>query len=140
MSSRLDWVIAGGESGHGARPMHPKWARGLRDQCQAAGVAFLYKQTGEWAPAPWKLQRDPDEFTLDYKARSEALGATHAFTGGLRGDGSEHFMRLDHAPWSCERDDIAPPGAQGMRRAGKKAAGRLLDGREWNEYPEVADA
>jgi protein gp37 len=45
-----DWVIVGGESGHGARPMHPDWARSLRDQCQAASVPFLFKQWGEWAP------------------------------------------------------------------------------------------
>lgn len=47
---RVDWVIVGGESGPGARPMHPAWARGLRDQCVAAGVPFLFKQWGEWAP------------------------------------------------------------------------------------------
>ncbi|NPU69980.1 phage Gp37/Gp68 family protein [Bradyrhizobium sp. 83012] len=46
---RLDWVIVGGESGRNARPMHPDWARSLRDQCQAAGVAFFFKQWGEWA-------------------------------------------------------------------------------------------
>lgn len=44
----LHWVVAGGESGHGARPMHPDWARSLRDQCAAAGVPFLFKQWGEW--------------------------------------------------------------------------------------------
>jgi len=44
----VDWVIVGGESGHNARPMHPDWARSLRDQCQAAGVAFFFKQFGEW--------------------------------------------------------------------------------------------
>jgi protein gp37 len=49
-AERIDWVIVGGESGHGARPMHPDWARSLRDQCQAAGVPFLFKQWGEWAP------------------------------------------------------------------------------------------
>ena len=47
----IDWVIVGGESGPGARPMHPQWARDLRDQCAAAGVPFLFKQWGEWAPA-----------------------------------------------------------------------------------------
>lgn len=46
-----DWVIVGGESGAKARPMHPDWARSLRDQCAAAGVPFLFKQWGEWAPA-----------------------------------------------------------------------------------------
>ncbi len=46
----LDWVICGGESGPGARPMHPGWARSLRDQCVAAGVPYFFKQWGEWAP------------------------------------------------------------------------------------------
>jgi protein gp37 len=46
---KLDWVVAGGESGRGARPMHPAWARSLRDQCAAAGVPFFFKQWGEWA-------------------------------------------------------------------------------------------
>jgi protein gp37 len=48
--ARLHWIIAGGESGPGARPMHPDWARGLRDQCAAAGVAFHFKQWGEYGP------------------------------------------------------------------------------------------
>lgn len=47
----IDWVVVGGESGPGARPMHPDWARYLRDQCVAAGVPFLFKQWGDWAPA-----------------------------------------------------------------------------------------
>jgi len=46
----IRWVIAGGETGGGARPMHPEWARSLRDQCQAAGVAFHFKQWGDWHP------------------------------------------------------------------------------------------
>jgi protein gp37 len=46
--TRLDWVIAGGESGPHARPMHPDWPRALRDQCAAAGVPFFFKQHGEW--------------------------------------------------------------------------------------------
>jgi protein gp37 len=47
---KIDWIICGGESGHGARPMHPDWVRSLRDQCQAAGVPFFFKQWGEWNP------------------------------------------------------------------------------------------
>jgi len=46
--SKIDWVIVGGESGPGARPMHPDWVRSIRDQCQAAGVPFFFKQWGEW--------------------------------------------------------------------------------------------
>ena len=52
----IQWVICGGESGPGARPMHPDWARSLRDQCAAAGVAFFMKQMGgkrkPFAPIP----------------------------------------------------------------------------------------
>lgn len=48
----MHWVIAGGESGPGARPMHPHWARSLRDQCVAAGVAFFFKQWGAWSHRP----------------------------------------------------------------------------------------
>ncbi len=51
LSARINWVVAGGESGPKARPMHPDWARSLRDQCAAADVPFLYKQWGEWAPS-----------------------------------------------------------------------------------------
>lgn len=48
----LDWVVVGGESGPNARPIHPQWARSLRDQCASAGVPFLFKQWGEWFPHP----------------------------------------------------------------------------------------
>jgi protein gp37 len=69
-NTHLDWVIVGGESGPDARPMHPQWARDLRDQCQAPAVAFFYKQTGEWRlkpaadgdetwPAKWHKDRPP---------------------------------------------------------------------------------
>ena len=72
----IDWIVVGGESGPGSRPMHPDWARSLRDQCEVAGVPFLFKQWG------------------------------------------------DH-----ERDG---------RRVGKRTAGRELDGRTWDEYPQEA--
>lgn len=48
LSDFLSWAIVGGESGAGARPMHPAWPRSLRDQCAAAGVPFFFKQHGEW--------------------------------------------------------------------------------------------
>jgi protein gp37 len=78
--SGIHWVIVGGESGSGARPMHPAWPRSLRDQCVEAGVPFLFKQWGAWAP---------------HDSRS-------------------------------------------MRRVGKKTAGRELDGRTWDQYPQAA--
>ncbi|MBV6650303.1 MAG: DUF5131 family protein, partial [Hoeflea sp.] len=48
---KIDWVIVGGESGKGARPMHPDWARDIRDQCAAAGVPYFFKQWGAYLPA-----------------------------------------------------------------------------------------
>jgi protein gp37 len=62
----IHWVIVGGESGPKARPMHPDWARSLREQCEDAGVPFLFKQWGEWADADhcvggdWKIHQWPD--------------------------------------------------------------------------------
>lgn len=50
LPSELDWIICGGESGPGARPMHPDWARSLRDQCYGADVAFFFKQWGGARP------------------------------------------------------------------------------------------
>lgn len=46
----VDWVIAGGESGRDSRPSEADWYRSLRDQCKKFGVAFLFKQWGEYAP------------------------------------------------------------------------------------------
>lgn len=102
----LDWVIVGGESGHQSRPMHPDWARSLRDQCQAASVAFFFKQWGEWAPADRLLPSEKDDVTY---WPDGTIGA-----GGANDKGG--------AGWS-------------LRHVGKRAAGRLLDGREWNEMP-----
>lgn len=98
--NRIDWIVAGGESGPNARPMHPAWARSLRDQCAAAGVPFFWKQWGEWItgeqigpdhPAIMAVQRDYVQ-----RGRPELV---HTFADGLQ-----------------------------VGRVGKKAAGRLLDG------------
>lgn len=59
--SGLDWIIVGGESGPNARPMHPEWARLIRDECAAAGVPFHYKQAGAWAA----LDGDDGEWPSD---------------------------------------------------------------------------
>lgn len=70
---RLDWVIAGGESGPHARPSHPDWFRSLRDQCAAAGVPFLYKQWGEWAPNLSQIGQW-DEATNTFRVGKKAAG------------------------------------------------------------------
>lgn len=64
---RINWIIAGGESGRGARPMHPDWPRGLRNQCAAARVPFFFKQWGEWFP----VTRDQEHRRLDGKEYNE---------------------------------------------------------------------
>ena len=60
---RVDWVVVGGESGPGARPMHPDWARSLRDQCVAAEMPFFFKQWG--GPTPKAGGRRLDDRTWD---------------------------------------------------------------------------
>lgn len=104
----LDWIIVGGESGPGARPMHPDWARRLRDQCAAAGVPFLFKQHGEWLPA--------------VEGRS--------VTGRvLVLEGAAPFA--DNPQWHGFED------GQKVARVGKKAAGRKLDGVQHDSFPEA---
>ena len=55
----LNWIVAGGESGPKARPSHPDWFRSVRDQCQTAGVPFLFKQWGEWGPMQYHAGVNP---------------------------------------------------------------------------------
>ncbi|MFI0453704.1 DUF5131 family protein [Actinomadura sp. 6N118] len=136
----LHWVIVGGESGPRARPMHPDWARTLRDQCAASDVPFFFKQWGEWGPAPWSVRiLEPaggwevadSAWLAAQKAKAEQRGATH----DLRPSG--HLYEPDHKPWSPERDPGGHyPGA--VRRWGKKRAGRELDGRSWDQYPDAS--
>jgi protein gp37 len=143
---RLDWVVAGGESGPKARPAHPDWFRSLRDQCAAADVRFLFKQWGEWGPAPFIVRVcDPetgwqgtDEELAAAKVDSEARGATHVHTGNWYDEDGErryHLHEIGHKPWSLERVGL-PEGTAAIRRWGKKRAGRELDGRTHDAFPE----
>jgi protein gp37 len=124
----IHWVIVGGESGPGARPMHPDWARFLRDQCQAADVAFFFKQWGEWAPVT--IGQDPDYGDIGpaYPMRycTSDWSARHGEKECLfwQGDDLVHWPHIETFP------------AIGVRRIGKKAAGRLLDGRTWDQFPD----
>ncbi len=88
----LSWVIAGGETGAHSRPSDPRWFRKLRDQCQASGVAFHFKQWGDWFPPP------------------------------------ENYPERKQRTWKS-------PSGELLVRAGRKTAGRLLDGEAWNDLP-----
>ncbi len=116
--SGIDWVIVGGESGTGARPMHPQWARDLRDRCQGAGLPrFFFKQVGAWAPLGADDQPRPGDRWVELDGRHERC-----------------WRSGDPAPAGAEQHG----GAVLMRRVGKGRAGRLLDGRTWDEFPSSA--
>lgn len=101
------WVICGGESGPGARPMHPEWPRALRDQCREGGIPFFFKQWGAWAP-------ETHSNFARYQAR------TVRYEGSLV------------SPVSQESHGVEPVY---MCEIGKARAGRILDGRTWDAYP-----
>jgi protein gp37 len=97
----IDWVVVGGESGPGARPMHPKWVKSIRDQCQAFTTPFFFKQWGQWVPPV-----ETDATVGDVVKLGRATASSHNFNDGTF-----------------------------VVRIGKKKAGRLLDGRTWDEFP-----
>lgn len=103
--NRLDWIIVGGESGDGARPMHPDWARSIRDQCITSGTPYFFKQWGAWLPS-----NDDVNFA----------------------DGNEWADR--HFP-RCEVEQHS--SGHTFVKCGKARAGRMLDGRTWDEFPNT---
>jgi protein gp37 len=105
--SGIGWVIVGGESGAAASPMHPAWARSVRDQCIAAGVPFLFKQWGQWSPIDQPWEQDSPKRLADNERWCNRAGG-HGFHG----------------------DEVWR-----MRKVGKESAGAVLDGREWHEFP-----
>jgi protein gp37 len=113
--TKLDWVICGGESGPHARPMHPDWARSLRDQCQVSGVPFFFKQWGEWSPESPEHYRKMSEHSFSHETFSWAR------------DGSVYNPKdppLDHFPSTM------------VYRVGKRTAGHILDGKIYQEFPK----
>ena len=123
----IHWVIVGGESGANARPMHPDWARSIRDQCVAAGVPFFFKQWGEHQD----FANDcPDEDIDDDSDAADALYECAVNPVFVSMDG--RVIRGRELPQDGGSYRL-------MERVGKKKAGRLLDGRTWDEFPVAAE-
>lgn len=111
----IAWVIVGGESGSSARVIHPEWVRSIRNQCQEADVGFFFKQWGEWLPITWK-----EAFDLAYSPkRHEVVDAK----------GDHIYLQAGHFAMGHQPDEIC------LVKVGKKKAGRVLDGRTWDEMP-----
>jgi protein gp37 len=134
---RIDWVIVGGESGHGARPMHPQWARVIRDQCVTVGVPFFFKQWGEYASAT--VEDDPH--FAGGRVFNDPRGGRHAPV--VREAGPSGTFRRSTTRLMRPGEAVGPLALLDENtiavRVGKKAAGRELDGRTWDEFPEAVN-
>lgn len=111
----ISWVICGGESGHGARPLHPHWARSLRDQCAVAGVPFFFKQWGAFRLGEYHESQDSCIHWFD--------GEKEFYSDHQDIKYGDHWLSNDGVKLT-----IAYPTS-------KKRAGRLLDGVEHNGMP-----
>lgn len=134
---RLDWVIVGGESGPKARPMHPQWARDIRDQCEAAGVPFLFKQWGTWETCYQRSDETPVFRQFD-TFEQWVNKASSWVNGGICLD--RNGKQMSRGADMAEARDAGNFPVTIMHKVGKKKAGRLLDGREHNGFPEVPHA
>lgn len=110
VKNKIDWVIVGGESGTDARPVHPDWVRSIREQCVGAGVPFFFKQWGEWVTV-----RD-------------------GYGGVVGMKNHPQWGKFDGESFALSRGKPSAVGCA-MVKIGKHRSGRVLDGREWNEFP-----
>ena len=113
----IRWLIAGGESGRDARPVHPDWIRIARDFCADHAIMFFFKQWGEWAPGEANSFR-----------KTLAVRGAHLF------DDRWDYVSITAAEGAEMHCEDEPD----VWRIGKRHSGRLLDGVEHNAMPEVA--
>lgn len=126
MARQLGWLVVGGESGANARPMHPDWARSLRDQCASTGVAFHFKQWGEFREYD---TGSPEVIPIiDGTDEADDMVDLAINPSWISRDGV-HALTRDHLSMHVP--------SRMIERIGKKAAGRLLDGVEHNGYPKI---
>ena len=131
-----DWIITGGESGPHARPTHPDFPRSVRDQCAAADVAYLHKQNGEWHTAAFVASTGEAVFRQFASYGQWVNKASTWVNGGICLDRHGRELKIG-ADFMRARDNDDFPVTI-MHRVGKKAAGRLLDGRTHEEFPRSA--
>lgn len=121
---KIDWVIVGGESGSKARPMNPLWVQKIQEECEKASVPFFFKQWGEWSP---NLLADNMKKLVDWPelAKRPNTQLRNCFLGSSNKivvpDVKVHFNELLYR----------------MYKIGKHKAGRLLNGKEYNEFPKT---
>lgn len=115
----LDWIIVGGESGQNARPMHPDWARTIRDECQEAGVPFFFKQWGKWEVSSIEQGL--------YGPSMESNDARLVYPDGVV-----------QKPGSKRKGYPGTGSAVAMDGVGKEKSGSTLDGKLHEEFPDVA--
>lgn len=116
----LDWVIVGGESGGGARPINPQWVRDIRDQCEGEDIPFLFKQWGEWAPA--------DAFG------AVTWGPVTDQKGNVRNWLRQYVVCADRAD-RLDAHSFTEHSTDLVFRVGKKRAGRRLDNALHDGFP-----
>ena len=107
----IDWVIVGGESGSGARPMHPDWVRNIQKQCQEQNVPFFFKQWGEYRPI---------KNSIEYGNINEVV-----------------WITKNNRIAVCKTNRIPMTMAAAMIRVGKSKSGAILDGKEYKEFPKI---
>jgi protein gp37 len=117
--SGIDWIIGGAESGPKARPTNITWARSLCDQCRNAGVAFHWKQNGEWVNG-FEFGRDDGSYVTCQHGEVLKVGK----------DTQVHYWGDDGESWANHENDVAV-------KVGTKKSGRLLDGVLHDAFPKV---
>jgi protein gp37 len=117
----LSWVICGGESGPKARPTHPYWIKELQEQCNYSKTPFFFKQWGEWIPRQqWELQGN--------KISTDQFG-TLSYNGDI--------FYYQTTTWNGREYDKNNDFECIMYRVGKKAAGAMIDGKEYKTFPKI---
>lgn len=132
--SKIDWVIAGGESGPKARPMHPSWVESIKNQCVSAKVPFFFKQWGTWGTQTHNMGTGEPVFRSFHSFQEWVNKAESRVRGGTCVDMGGNVLSIGADFINAREKGLFPVAI--LDRIGKKNAGRLLDGQEWSQMPK----